>query len=173
MSFFINMWSNFPRRDPTLARWLSTAAVRQHASSLKGLCSITSAILCLAGEEFAEGHSAASSQDARVWQRGNLGKNLTAVWPSRAWWMSWCLSKSHVIAPQRPHLKYLNGVEHEWLGRPVSKATAVDDGDTQLTEPMLCEGRRRSTQTGPDSWVFLNWDSGSFGREKYLHFWVK
>lgn len=160
MSYYIYMWSNVTHRDLTPARWLSTAAVIQqihdkHISFLKGLCSITSNILCLACEEFVEGQSPASSQDACVLQWGNLAKNLAAVCPSPAWWMSWCLSKSHVIAPQRPHLKYLNGVEHEWLGRPVSKATAEDDCDTQprLTEPMLCEGHRRCTRTRANSWA--------------------
>lgn len=51
--------------------------------------------------------------------------NPAAACPSPAWWMNWCLSKSQVIAPPQTHLKYLNGVEHEWLGHRVSKATTV------------------------------------------------
>lgn len=58
---------------------------------------------------------------------------LAAVCPSPAWWITWCLSKSQVIAPQWTHLKYLNGVKHEWLGHRVSKATSVDGNTATVT----------------------------------------
>lgn len=52
-------------------------------------------------------------------------RSQAAVCPSLSWWMSWCLSKSQVIAPQQTHLKYLNRVKHEWLGDRVSKSATV------------------------------------------------
>lgn len=74
---------------------------------------------------FVEGEQAASSQDLCVFCSEEAKHSPAAACPSPAWWMNWCLSKSQVIAPQRTHLKYLNSVEHEWLGHRVSKATTV------------------------------------------------
>lgn len=50
---------------------------------------------------------------------------LCRLYPSAAWWMTWCLSKSQVIVPQRTHLKYLNIVEHEQFGHQISKTAVV------------------------------------------------
>lgn len=74
--------------------------------------------------EFLKVKHCASQQDFVLWSEEAEYK-LCRLHPSAAWRMTWCLSKSQVIAPQRTHLKYLNVVEHEQLSHRVSKAAVV------------------------------------------------
>lgn len=113
--------------------------------------------------EFLKVKHCASQKDFVLWSEEAEYK-LCRLHPSAAWWMTWCLSKSQVIAPQRTHLKYLNVVEHEQLGHRVSKQPSlkacVDERFCHCDiHPPLTKLRKRNFQKiCPNTSADCKWD---------------